>query len=484
MALLEPAKKGRLARHWPLWTWAVIIVFVIVLLFGVVSFVLFLVTGGGVAVYVGHKLAEKPGFCAAMCHVMEESVESWEESSHEGIICAECHNKPGPTGLWEGAVIAPIKESWLMVTANYGHKPIAVDIADESCMREHCHKMRLLHGKAPFKRVVFDHKEHLEKIMDGRKLKCVSCHSQMVMGTHMAVTEQVCYICHFKESEKNEVPHGCPICHQGPIDIVTYKGMEFDHAESDRKGTECAECHADITHGKGESNPEKCRACHEEEHPEEKVIDSSLMHENHVVVHNAKCFDCHEEIAHSIPEEFEVACALCHDQENSMYRGLDASGRSVMPSRKAGPLEMGCDVCHTEDADYMATEEGCEMCHEGKKGRTIEDVQVSFDKELVAVKQVVSDLRRSITKSSKPSAKSALAADLAASRLQFLEDDGSRGVHNLEYARAVASHVRELVQLAKRSVRTAPAPAPAKKAAPKEEKKIPHGDLGECSNCH
>jgi hypothetical protein len=485
MALLEPTKKGILARHWPLWTWAVIIVFVLVLLFGVVSFVLFLITGGGAAVYVGHKLAEKPGFCAAMCHVMEESVESWRESSHEGVICAECHNRPGPRGLWEGAVIAPIKESWLMITGDYGHRPISVNIDDGSCLREHCHKMEsLLHSETRFGSSVFDHAAHLEGSMDGQGLKCVSCHNQMVVGTHMRVAEEVCFICHFKESLKDEAPHGCPECHQGSIELVVYKGMEFDHRESEKRGQGCADCHADISHGKGAVDIERCNVCHEEEHQEEPVLDDEVMHAKHVAVHRAKCFDCHEEIDHDIAEDFEVSCGLCHDSENRMYRGLDGSGTAVTPSKKAGPLEMDCIVCHTEDAEYAATEEGCEMCHEGKKGRTIEDVQAAFDKELVAAREAVSGLKSSLAKADKPSAKSALVADAAMNGLSILEADGSRGVHNLEYAKNIVSHVRELVQLAKKSVRTTPPPAPAKKAAPKEEKKIPHGDLGECSNCH
>jgi nitrate/TMAO reductase-like tetraheme cytochrome c subunit len=486
MALLEPQKKGKLARHWPLWTWAVIIVFVVLLVSAIVSYVLFIVTGGGVVVYVGHKLTEKPGFCAAMCHVMKESVDSWRESSHEGIICAECHNKPGPRGLWEGAVIAPVKESWLMITANYGHKPIAVDIADESCMREHCHKMRLLHGKASFKRVVFDHAAHLERIIDGKKLKCVSCHSQMVMGTHMAVTEQVCFICHFKESLKETVPHGCPLCHEGPIDLVTYKGMSFDHKDAERLGQSCEECHSDISHGKGESNPEKCKACHEEEHPEEKVRDAASMHESHVVVHNAKCFDCHDEINHSIPSDFEVPCGKCHVSENAMYRGLDRGGDAIMPNKKADPLGMDCIVCHTEDSEYRVTEETCRMCHEGKKRRTIEDIEIEFDKELVGARDAVSQLRSSLSKESKPSPKSALVADAAVSDLKLLEDDGSSGVHNIEYSKLIASNVRELVNIAKKNIQAARSPAPEKPAEkPKgEEKKPPHGDLGECSNCH
>lgn len=485
MALLEPTKKGKLVRHWPLWTLLIIVVFVVVLVVAVVASVLFVVAGGSWAVYLGHKATEQPGFCAGMCHVMEESVESWRESSHEGVLCAECHNKPGPRGLLEGAVIAPMKESWLIITGDYGHKPIVVDIADESCMRESCHKMKNLHGKTSFKRVVFDHEKHLDETIDGENLKCVSCHSQMVPGTHMAVAGKVCFICHFKESTKDDVPHECGVCHEGAIDVVTYKGMRFDHQSSDALGHACEDCHSDISHGKGEVNPEKCKVCHEGGHPEEKVQDVASMHENHVVVHNARCFDCHQEIGHTIPDAFEVACGKCHLAEDMMYRGLDGRGHVVVPSKKAGPLEMDCTVCHQEDADYLATEESCDMCHEGKKGRTIEDVQLDFQRRLVKAKDALVGLRNSLAERSKPSPKALLMSDAASASLELLESDGSKGVHNPEYSKVLASHVRDLVKTARKSVQ-APSPPPKKtpQKPKKEEKKAPHGDLGECSNCH
>ena len=486
MALLEPTKKGRLVRHWPLWTLMVIVVFVVVLVVAVVASVLFVVAGGSWAVYLGHKAAEQPGFCSAMCHIMEESVESWRESSHEGVLCAECHNKPGPRGLLEGAVIAPMKESWLIVTGNYGHKPVVVDIANESCMREHCHKMENLQGKTAFKTVVFNHEQHLEETIDGRKLKCVSCHSQMVAGTHMAVAEQVCFSCHFKESTRDDMSHECRVCHEGSIDIVTYKGMRFDHSSSESEGYTCMDCHSDISHGKGEVTPEKCRACHEEAYPEEKVQDMALMHENHVVAHRARCLHCHQEVGHSIPDAFEVACKNCHMAEDRMYRGLDGRGIAIVPSKKAGPLEMDCTVCHQEDADYLATEESCEMCHEGKKGRTIEDVQQDFQKRFARAKNALVDLRNSLAKRSKPSPKASLIADAALANLELLESDGSKGVHNPQYSKLLASHVGELAKFAKKSIQ-APSPPPKKKGSQKpkkEEKKVPHGDLGECSECH
>ena len=62
-----------------------------------------------------------------------------------------------------------------------------------------CHETRLLQGKVKFKRFYFDHKPHLTELRRGKKLRCTSCHSQIVQGDHMKVTESTCFLCHFKE---------------------------------------------------------------------------------------------------------------------------------------------------------------------------------------------------------------------------------------------------------------------------------------------
>ena len=64
-------------------------------------------------------------------------------------------------------------------------------------MRSGCHSVQMLEGPLSFKRVKFDHRHHLLESRRGRRLRCVSCHSQIVQGEHVTVTESVCYMCHF-----------------------------------------------------------------------------------------------------------------------------------------------------------------------------------------------------------------------------------------------------------------------------------------------
>ena len=43
-----------------------------------------------------------------------------------------------------------------------------------------------------------------EEMTRGIKLRCTSCHSQIVQGQHMAVTATTCFLCHFKNQHFNE----------------------------------------------------------------------------------------------------------------------------------------------------------------------------------------------------------------------------------------------------------------------------------------
>ena len=65
---------------------------------------------------------------------------------------------------------------------------------------------RLLEGEIQFGRIRFDHRNHLFGERRGMKLRCTSCHSQIVQGNHLAVTPSTCFLCHFKDR-----PAGAPI---------------------------------------------------------------------------------------------------------------------------------------------------------------------------------------------------------------------------------------------------------------------------------
>jgi hypothetical protein len=137
-----------------------------------------------------------PRFCNS-CHIMRPYYHAWKTSSHNFVPCVECHYPPGKRDELRVKFQA-MTQVVKFVTRTYGSRPYA-EVEDASCLRDGCHETRLLEGKVTFKRgIVFDHKPHLTEARRGRKLRCTSCHSQIVVGTHMVVTESTCFLCHFK----------------------------------------------------------------------------------------------------------------------------------------------------------------------------------------------------------------------------------------------------------------------------------------------
>ena len=98
------------------------------------------------------------------------------------------------------------------------------------------------------------------------QLRCTSCHSQIVQGTHMAVTPSTCFLCHFKDEPFNEGLAACTHCHQIPTkEYDLGGGIKFTHELAYEKGVDCINCHVDVIRGKGEVPRERCPVCHNRE---------------------------------------------------------------------------------------------------------------------------------------------------------------------------------------------------------------------------
>src|SRR3989338_1237248 len=157
-------------------------------------------------------------FCRS-CHIMRPYYNDWKTSKHNTVPCVDCHYPPGFREEVKGKFQAATQVvKW--VTGTYSTKPYA-EIEDASCLRKGCHSTRLLTGKVIFKQgIIFDHTVHLTKMRRGKKLRCTSCHSQIVQGTHIAVTENSCFVCHFKgiNEDKNllETQARCTLCNEVP----------------------------------------------------------------------------------------------------------------------------------------------------------------------------------------------------------------------------------------------------------------------------
>ena len=217
----------------------------------------------GVAVvltYGAMEASSTPAFCGT-CHVMEPYYESWQASSHAEIACVDCHIPPGIT-----AELRKKYEALSMVaryfTATYGTNPWT-EVEDSACLE--CHERRLLTGTVLFGDVLFDHGPHLSELRRGKRLRCTSCHSQIVQGSHITVTATTCTLCHFKDQPAGTGSARCQLCHQVPTQLVDAEGLAFDHSDVARFGMDCLSCHNPPPVGAGGVPRERCQTCHNQE---------------------------------------------------------------------------------------------------------------------------------------------------------------------------------------------------------------------------
>jgi len=327
-----------------------------------------LVAGVGfVALGTTLEVTSQPDFCGS-CHVMRPYYESWKTSSHSNIACVDCHIPPGA-----GATIRKKYEALSMVTSyftgTYGTNPWA-EVDDASCLR--CHERRLLAGRELYGNVLFDHTAHLSGMRRGKDLRCTSCHSQIVQGSHIAVTESTCILCHFKGQTAGEGTARCTLCHAVPDTIVASGTHAFDHASVGRLGMNCTWCHARPAGSDGAVPRERCMTCHNDPPRLAQYDDTEHIHRTHVSEHKVDCLNCHLEIDHVGPARMiETGCETCHSQghspQSNLYAGIGGRGVDPMPDPmfSAG---VRCEGCHIDIPGHggttrRASEVSCMSCH-------------------------------------------------------------------------------------------------------------------------
>ena len=320
-----------------------------------------------IATLLAMQVTSTPQFCGNACHIMKPYYESWKHSKHNQIACVECHIAPGIT-----AELRKKYEALSMVvkyvTGTYGTNPWA-EIDDAACLR--CHERRLLEGKEVFHNVLFDHTPHLTETRRGLKLRCTSCHSQIVQGSHIAVTSTTCALCHFKGQRLGEGTGRCTRCHTVPEKVTTAEGVAFDHSQVARLDMQCTLCHGQVVRGLGNVPRERCLTCHNQSERLAKIGDKDLLHQKHVTDHKIDCMNCHLQIEHgkppspsatlassaapggATPQEAGVSglgadCTSCHGSGHSpqqdLFAGIGGRGVPRMPSTMylAGVTCQGC----------------------------------------------------------------------------------------------------------------------------------------------
>ncbi len=398
----------------------------------------------------------RPDFCRS-CHIMEPYFVSWQESSHKDVACVKCHFPPGfGEKLW-GKTLGMVQLA-KYVTQTEGPRPVA-EIPDESCLRSGCHETRLLSGRVQFHGIAFDHQPHLEKLRRGKKLRCTSCHSQIVQGQHMAVTTSTCFLCHFKEGFFNEGLGACTRCHEIPeTEFDLGGGAIFTHDVAYEKGVDCANCHGDLIRGDGAVPRERCAVCHNRVDDLEKIDDHVFVHQKHVTEHKVDCLDCHLEIEHSLQEDkLERAAANCntchpghHHEQVDMLRGM--GGKSI-PAMRAGMLatRVECRSCHqtrevstTGTVLWRASADVCTKCHDAAATERLRAYYEGLESALSPLDAGVEQVRQAL-EAGQLDADRATAIRVQLAEMQhdidFLQT--ANGVHNIHYASAL---IREVLQ--------------------------------------
>ncbi len=284
-------------------------------------------------------------------------------------------------------------------------------------------------------------------------LRCSSCHSQIVQGSHVDVTEETCFLCHFKGMPEDKAFTGCPSCHGVPEGEVEHGGYSVNLSEYIETGIECSRCHTKVVNGDGKVNKNRCYSCHPERM--EKFDDHKLIHDKHVSGKGIDCFYCHETIEHGnvkMARPLEVKCDGCHKQlhggQKELYMGVMAKGVENTPSRMFA-AQVSCDGCHTEvhfvkgkhilgEAMAEANEKSCLACHDKGYDLMLRAWEKNIN-ELVSYSEKRLNLASKRIKSKDGARKD---FDDASFNIDFLER--SKGIHNLEYSVKILSEVNRV----------------------------------------
>lgn len=392
------------------------------------------------------------------------------------VSCVDCHYPPGFTEKLEGK-IAAISQVVKYVTRTYGTKPYA-EIEDASCLRSGCHDKRLLQGKVKFKRgIIFDHVNHLGTLRRGKKLRCTSCHSQIVIGSHIAVTEETCFICHFKDVDLNNLDKldpqlrkmsSCNNCHESPKGDIEVDGIQFNHADFVSKGVNCLKCHNEVIQGIGEVPKKRCSNCHGEPEHIEKYDDDVFIHKNHVTDHKVECLQCHVEIKHKVKTKvspIELSCNTCHQNKHegikNMYMGT--GGRGVPDSPDVMFIaQVDCVGCHIIPKGVMeslnfngknrtAGNISCISCHGNDYDGLIDIWKEDIKSNLKTSKELLAEVESNVVSLTTKDENSMMEINRllkdAKFNIHFVEF--ANGIHNPDYASSLLQVAKEYLEKVK-----------------------------------
>jgi nitrate/TMAO reductase-like tetraheme cytochrome c subunit len=433
------------------------------------------------------ELTSTSKFCS-VCHYMKPFYQSWQASAHKDIECKVCHYPPGIANTIKAKMEGLVMVGRYWTKLYLKSKPWA-EIQDESCLQKGCHDRRLLEGPVKFKSVAFDHKAHFADLKRGKQLRCTSCHSQIVQGQHITVTESSCFLCHFKETENTPQVSSCQNCHRK--DQLVADASRYNHQVVFDKGFKCDKCHSQVIVGDGAVPKENCYKCHFEKERLDKYADTVLVHNTHIAKNKIECTQCHLAIQHKIVKDVETIadCKTCHtgshQAQRILYTGVGGKGVDhPMPNvmLEKGLSCKGCHMFHEETGGRLVKSEtsisgdgACESCHGSGFRKILKSWEASTTAKLAAIDAVYRQALQEV-KSAAPAKRTAAAAILDEAAFNIDVVDRGKSVHNISYAQELLRAALDKIEQALAVAGSAYKPD----RSSFKEQKTPNT----CLNCH
>jgi nitrate/TMAO reductase-like tetraheme cytochrome c subunit len=430
---------------------------------------LFVVTAGLFSVAMVEATGQ-PGFCRS-CHIMGPYYESWRQSTHAEVNCLECHLQPGFTGLIKGKING-LAQAVDCAVGRVGTKPSAT-IVDASCLRSECHNTQKLSGETlDCSGVRFTHEKHLDKVVDGIRITCGTCHSHFEGDVHFSVNTNACFACHFlggDASTGRPVRANCRGCHQVPQEVIRRGFVKIDHSEFVSYGASCEEsCHKREVQQTSRVEETVCLDCHSFRKPAD--ANSVELHASHTNGEKVECFACHGRVSHGRTGVESVTammdCQSCHSDTHQAQRSIYGTQHPMQPNsadRVLGPMfltHVECTGCHIERTAKVpgtldsfgtaarATPAACDKCHEAGTGQKY--VPFWQDRIKALYEQVEKRVKEFETlalarKNNGQGQELDQRVRQARSILDSIRYDGSWGVHNFKYTEALLLEADKMV---------------------------------------
>jgi nitrate/TMAO reductase-like tetraheme cytochrome c subunit len=352
----------------------------------------FVVVFGFINIQILHMTSE-PEFCH-LCHPAQgfgplAEVDSWEHSAHgdAGVSCLDCHGRPGLVGYVK-AKLGGLKDTYMQLTIS---------------------------------------KEEKLEILSNP-------HADLVPSWH-------CLYCHTDEGNKT-----VRNTTKGPMKLVNMRMLDdvVNPSFRERKGL------ADImnddfvggTHFNHSMHVENfdltCRDCH-----------FGVVHNPATATDRMNfCLACHADAGNDAPQISD--CNVCHEAQLAMNEGTGVDGVEDVSGMMYGDAaDMTCTDCHTgvTKGVYRPSAASCTNCHKDEAYRDIfNDWEASTKASIEELKTLRVEVEAALLDADAAKRNTAEAWETYAKglrNLKFVRNDGTNGVHNIDYTIAILKSVKE-----------------------------------------